>query len=342
MLLERLSNACGVPGREDEVRAVLKEALAGHVDEMWTDLMGNLMVRKGRGPVKVMLDAHMDEVGFLVGEIKDEGYVLLKKIGGLDDRVLPGRQVWLTNRRIPGVIGAKAWHLTTADERGKSIPFDEMYVDLGCRNRAEVEALGIEPGEPAYFATTYEHFSEKVVKGKAFDDRVGCHVVARLLMEFDHPGVTLFGAFTVQEEVGLRGARVAAYNLNPDLAIAIDGTSSANVAGVDPMDTGANMGEGPVLYPAEPTNLGHQKIYQALVQTARAHDLPLQYKRLAAGGTNAGGIALQREGIPACSLSVPCRYIHSAASLCNLDDVEATVQLLHLFLQGVEKGDFRP
>lgn len=342
MLLERLSNACGVPGREDEVRAILTETLAGHVDEMWTDLMGNLIVRKGQGPVKVMLDAHMDEVGFLVGKVTDEGYVLLKKIGDLDDRVLPGRQVWLTDRRIPGVIGAKAWHLTTAEERGRPISFAEMYVDLGCRNRAEVEALGIEPGDPVYFATLFEHFSAKVVKGKAFDDRVGCHIVARLLMEFDHPGLTLYGAFTVQEEVGLRGARVAAYNLDPDLAIAVDGTSSANVAGVDPMETGTNMGEGPVLYPAEPTNAGHHWLFESLARTAAAHGLPLQYKRLAAGGTNAGGIALQRGGVPACSLSVPCRYIHSAASLCNLDDVEATVQLIQRFLRGVEKGDFRP
>jgi putative aminopeptidase FrvX len=342
MLLEQLSNACGVPGREDEVRDVLKQALIGHVDEMWTDAMGNLIVRKGNGPVKVMLDAHMDEVGFLVGEITEEGYVLLKKIGGLDDRVLPGRAVWLTNRRIPGVIGAKAWHLTSAEEKSRAIPFDEMYVDLGCRNRAEVEALGIEPGEPVYFATTFEHFSEKVVKGKAFDDRVGCYVVARVLMEFDHPGITLYGAFTCQEEVGLRGARVAAYNLNPDLAISVDGTSAANVAGVDPMETASNMGEGPVVYPAEWSSAGHERIYRELVRLADACGFPLQYKRSAAGGTNAGGIALQRAGIPAASLSVPCRYIHSAASLCHLDDVEVTVHLIHQFLQRIEEGEFRP
>ncbi|MFZ5813832.1 MAG: M42 family metallopeptidase [Bacillota bacterium] len=342
MLLERLSNACGVPGQEDQVRAVLRDALKEHVDEMWTDVMGNLIVRKGQGPVRVMLDAHMDEVGFLVGEITEDGFLLLKKIGGLDDRVLPGRAVWVTGQRIPGVIGAKAFHLTSGAERDRVIPLDEMYVDLGCRSRAEVEALGVEPGSPVYFACTFERFSDRVVKGKAFDDRVGCYVVARLLMGPVHPGLTLYGAFTVQEEVGLRGARVAAYYLNPDLAIAVDGTSSANVAGVKPMETGANMGEGPVLYPAEATNAGHQRIFEALARVAREQGLPLQYKRVAAGGTDAGGIAVQRDGIPACSLSVPCRYIHSAASLCDLGDVEATIKLIDRFLEGVGKGDFRP
>ncbi|MFZ5822790.1 MAG: M42 family metallopeptidase [Bacillota bacterium] len=342
MLLERLSNACGVPGREDEVRAVLREALTGHVDEIWTDPMGNLIVRKGSGPVKVMLDAHMDEVGFLVGEITDEGYVILKKIGGLDDRVLPGRQVWLTDRRIPGVIGAKAWHLTSADERTKVIPFDEMYVDLGCRTRAEVAALGIEPGEPAYFATTFEHFSEKVVKGKAFDDRVGCYVLARLLLEFDHPGITLYGAFTCQEEVGLRGAKVAAYNLNPDVAIALEGTGSANAAGVDPFDTITNMGEGPVISLMDASGIPNKRVWDELVRVARVSEIPYQHRRLTAGGTDAGGIALQRSGVPACTVSVPCRYIHTNAALCNLDDVEGAVQLVHRFLESVEKGDFRP
>jgi len=342
MLLEKLSNACGVPGREDEVRTLLKETLKDHVDELWTDAMGNLIVRKGNGPVKVMLDAHMDEVGFCVGSITEQGYVLLKKMGGLDDRVLPGRQVWLTDKRIPGVIGAKAWHLTTAEEKSRAISFEHMYVDLGCRNKAEVEALGIEPGEPVYFASTFEHYSDRVVKGKAFDDRVGCYVIARLLMEFDHPGLTLYGAFTCQEEVGLRGARVAAYNLNPDLALAIDGTAASNVAGVEPMDTVTNMGDGPVLYLAEGAILSHEGIFNELIRTSLEESIPHQFKRATGGGTDATGIALQRGGIPACSLSVPCRYIHTAASLCHLDDVDATVQLIHQFLRRVEKGEFRP
>lgn len=342
MLLEKLSNACGISGYEDEVREILKAELKEHVDEMWLDAMGSLMVRKGSGPVSVMLDAHMDEVGFLVGSVTEEGYVKLKKVGGLDDRVLPGRQVWLTPRRIPGVIGAKAWHLTSADERGKAIPFDQMYVDLGCRSRQEVLDLGIEPGDPVYFATTFSSFSDKVVKGKAFDDRAGCAVVASVLQRFSYPGLTIYGSFSVQEEVGLRGAKVAAYNLNPDLALALEGTGSANVAGVDPFETITNMGEGPVISLMDAAGIPNLKVWEQLVKVARENSIRYQHRRLITGGTNAGGIALQRAGIPACTISVPCRYIHTNAAMLNLDDLQGAISLVHHFLTSVEKGEFHP
>lgn len=342
MLLERLSNACGIPGREDEVRDLLRQELAQHVDEMWTDALGNLIFRKGHGPVKVMLDAHMDEVGFCVGSITDEGYVKLKKVGGLDDRVLPGRQVWLTNQRLPGVIGAKAWHLTSAEEKRKAISFDDMYVDIGCQSRAEVAELGIEPGDPVYFATTFERFSDKVVKGKAFDDRAGCTVLGTILHQHSYPGLTLYGAFTCQEEVGLRGARVAAYNLNPDLAIALEGTGSANGAGVDPFDTITNMGEGPAISLMDASSIPNLRVFEELGRVARENGIRYQHRRLLGGGTDAGGIALQRTGVPTCTVSVPCRYIHTNAALLNLDDLQGAVSLVHRFLLSVEKGDFRP
>ncbi|HYG56988.1 MAG TPA: M42 family metallopeptidase [Symbiobacteriaceae bacterium] len=342
MLLERLSNACGLPGLEHEVRDLLRQELAPYVDEMWTDALGNLMVRKGSGPLKVMLDAHMDEVGFCVGAITDEGYLKLKKMGGLDDRVLPGRQVWVTNQRIPAVLGAKAWHLCTSEERGKAISFDQIYADLGCKSRQEVEGLGIELGDSVYFATTFEHFSDKVVKGKAFDDRAGCAVLAEILKECSYPGLTLYGAFTVQEEVGLRGARVAAYNLNPDVAIALEGTGSANAAGVDPFDTITNMGEGPAISLMDNSAIPNLLVWQELVRVAQENGIRYQHRRIVGGGTDAGGIALQRSGIPVCTVSVPCRYIHTNAALLNLDDLHGAVDLVHHFLASCEKGEFRP
>jgi endoglucanase len=342
MLLERLSNACGVSGREDEVRDLLKQELAPHVDEMWTDAIGNLIVRKGSGPVRVMLDAHMDEVGFCVGSITDEGYLKLKKIGGLDDRVLPGRQVWVTNRRLPAVLGAKAWHLTSAEERGKPVPFDQMYADMGCKNRQEVEELGIEPGDPVYFATHFERLSDKVVKGKALDDRAGCAIIAAVLQQFSHPGITLYGAFTCQEEVGLRGARIAAYNLNPDVAIALDATVCADVAGVDPVDTVTNLGQGPAVYMLDGSSVPNLRVMEELVRVAQQNGVRHQFRRIVGGGTDAGGIALQRSGIPVCPMSVPCRYFHTNAALVHLDDLNETVRLVHHFLESVEKGEFRP
>ncbi|HEY8346097.1 MAG TPA: M20/M25/M40 family metallo-hydrolase [Symbiobacteriaceae bacterium] len=341
MLLEKLSNACGVSGWEDEVRDLLRRELQRHVDAIWTDPLGNLLVRKGSGPVKVMLDAHMDEVGFCVGAITPEGYLKLKKIGGLDDRVLPGREVWVTQRRIPGVLGVKAWHLCSSEERRKVIPLSEMYVDLGCRSRAEVEALGIELGDPVYFATTFEYFSDRVVKGKAFDDRAGCAVLAAVLQGEAYPGLTLYGAFTVQEEVGLRGAQAAAYQLNPDLVVALEGTGSAAGPGVDPADTITNMGEGPAISLMDASGIPNRKVFELLVAAARENGIRHQFRRFTGGGTDAGAAALQRAGIPACTVSVPCRYIHTGAALLHLDDLEGAVALIRHFLRKVEKGEFR-
>lgn len=342
MLLERLSQACGIPGREEEVRDLIRSDLEGQVDETWTDVMGNLLARKGSGPYRVMIDAHMDEVGFCVGGITDEGFLKLKKVGSVDDRVIPGREVRVTYRRIPGVIGAKATHLVSAEERSKPMPIAQMLVDLGCRHRAEVEAMGVELGDPVCFATDFERFGAKVVKGKAFDDRAGCAVLAELLKRFDDPSITLFGAFTVQEEVGLRGARAAAYNLNPDLAVAIDATAAADVAGTDPDSTVATLGNGPVLYLMDGASLPDRRVSDHLQQVAVENGIAYQFKRLASGGTDARAIALGRGGVPVCAISLPCRYIHSGAALMNLDDFENLIALLERFLQSVAKGEFRP
>lgn len=346
MLLERLSNACGIPGCEEEVRDLLRAELTAHADQVWTDPLGNLIFRKGDGPLKVMLDAHMDEVGFCVGRVTEQGYLTLKKVGGLDDRVLPGRPVWVTHRRIAGVIGARPFHLLSSEERGKVIPLEQMRVDLGCKSRQEVEALGIEPGDPVFFATTFEHFSERVVKGKAFDDRAGCAVLAEILRQHSYPGLTIYGVFTCQEEVGLRGAKAAAYQLDPDLAIALEGTGSVPQVAVDHADTITNMGEGPVISLMDASGIPSLQVFERLVRVAQAQSICYQHRRLTAGGTDAGAISLQRGGVPACTVSVPCRYIHTNAALLNLDDLEGTISLVHHFLQSLlasdQKGEIRP
>lgn len=341
MLLAALSQACGIAGQEDEVRGILTAHLRDAVDEIWSDSMGNLLVRKGSGPVRVMLDAHMDEVGFCVGAITDAGYLRLKKVGGIDDRVLPGRQVWATNRRIPGVIGVKAFHLVGPEERGKGIHLDQMYVDLGCQNRAEVESLGVEPGDPVYFATDFAQLSPTVVKGKAMDDRAGCALLALLLQRFQHPGVTLYGAFTTQEEIGRRGARAAAYYLDPDLAVAIDVTPAGDGPDGARENQAATMGGGPVLYLLDGNVAPHQDLVDQIRAVAAAATIPYQFRRGQAGATNSSAIAAERGGIPSCALSLPARYIHSAASLLDLGDFDAGVRLLDGFLAGVEKGDYR-
>lgn len=341
MLLERLSNACGVPGREDEVRELIRQELVPYADDIWTDPMGNLIVRKGSGPIRVMLDAHMDEVGFVVGGYTEDGCLQFKQVGGCDPRVLPGRAVWVTNDRMPGVIGAKAFHLCSDEERNQPVPVSEMVIDVGARTREEAEAL-CELGDPIYFASTFERLGQHVVKGKAFDDRAGCAVVAALMQEASYPGITLYGVFTCQEEVGLRGARIAAYNLNPDVAIAIDATASGNVPGIDPFDTSTNMGEGPAIYLLDAQTVPNARLRSELVRVAKERMIPHQFKRLTAGGTDSVAIQVQRGGIPSCAVSIPSRYIHSGASLMDMRDFAHTCDLIQAFLGSVDKGEFRP
>lgn len=339
MLLERLCNACGLAGQEDEVRAILRAELQAHVDQIWTDALGNLIMRKGDGPTKVMLDAHMDEVGFLVGEITEQGFIKLKKVSGIDDRVIPGRAVWITSRRIHGVIGAKAFHLTGADERGKVLPFSEMVVDLGCTTKAEVEALGIELGDPVYYATAAEHWGEGILKAKAIDDRVGCYIAAEILKQPVPEGVTLLVSFTVQEEVGLRGAKVSAYNLQPHVAIALESTVAADVAAVGPLDTVTNMGQGPAITLYDAAGIPSQEVQQGLIQVAEQKGIKHQLRRVVGGGNDAGAIALQGGGTPVCAVSIPTRYFHTNAALCNLADVQAAIDLVSAYITGLAKGE---
>lgn len=339
MLLERLCNACGLAGAEDEVRDLLRAELEPHVDQIWTDALGNLIMRKGSGPTRVMLDAHMDEVGFLVGEITEQGFLKLKKVGGLDDRVLPGRALWVTQKRIPAVIGTKAFHLVDGEERGKVLPFSEMAIDLGCTSKAEVEALGIALGDPVYFATAAERWGEGILKAKAIDDRVGCFIAAEILKQEVPAGITLLVSFSVQEEVGLRGAKVAAYNLQPHVGIALESTVAADVAAVSPGDTVTNMGDGPAITLYDAAGIPNQKVQQGLVQAATQHGIKHQFRRVVGGGNDAGAIALQGGGAPVCAVSIPTRYFHTNAALCNLDDVQAAIDLVAAFLAGLSKGE---
>lgn len=338
MLLERLCNACGLAGQEDEVRDLLRAELQAHVDQIWTDALGNLIMRKGNGSIKVMLDAHMDEVGFLVGEITDHGFLKLKKVGGLDDRVLPGRALWVGKKRIPAVIGTKAFHLT-GDERNKVLPFSEMAIDLGCRSKAEVEALGIELGDPVYFATAAERWGEGILKAKAIDDRVGCYIAAEILKQPVPAGITLLVSFSVQEEVGLRGAKVSAYNLQPHVGIALESTVAADVAAVSPGDTVTNMGEGPAITLYDAAGIPNLEVQQGLVQVAEQHGIKHQFRRVVGGGNDAGAIALQGGGAPVCAVSIPTRYFHTNAALCNLDDVQAAIDLVSAYITGLAKGE---
>lgn len=335
--LSDLSNLPGVSGDEAIVRTYISEQIKEHVDEMWVDPLGNLIARKGTslpGP-HVMLCAHMDEVGLLVTHIEDDGTLRFRNVGGIDVRVLPSVFVRIGDALVPGVIGTKPIHLKKPAERNKPIDADDLFIDIGARDRSEAEKI-VEPGDYASFWTDYEELGDGRAKGKAFDDRVGCHVMMELLKGPITSPVT--AAFTVQEEIGLRGARVAAQAIQPDIAVVLEGTTCADIPLSIAHGESTKLGEGPALTVADRTTIAHPRVLKGIIEAAEKAGVPYQWKRTTFGGTDAGSIHLAGAGVPTGIVSVPCRYIHTPAALLSLDDVEHTKKLMHAFLESIPVG----
>lgn len=334
MILRELSELPGVSGDEGLVRDRIWEEVRDFVDGGKVDAMGNLITWKGLdkpGP-RLMIAAHMDEIGLMVTRIDKDGLLRFKKVGGIDDRVLAAKAVYVGRDKIPGVIGMKPAHLTKPAERRRPVPYNELYIDIGATSKEEAEKL-VRPGDYVVFATEYAELGDGLVKGKAFDDRVGCSLLVDLLKE-DAP-FPIFGVFTVQEEVGLRGARIAAYEVEPDLAIVLEGTTCADIPGAEDHGQSTKLGHGPAITVMDRTNIPPVPIIEQLVRTAETNDIPWQWRRTTFGGTDAGSIHLTRAGVPSATVSVPCRYIHSPCAYMSLDDYENARRLLTAFLADV-------
>jgi len=328
MILKELSQAMGPSGSEGEVRKILRRALEGHADHIRVDRLGNLHVeRRGSGAerMRVLVTAHMDEVGLMVVGYHDSGALKVRTIGGIDARVLPGAQVWVGSERVPGVIGLKPVHLLDKGEIDKVVKIEQLVVDIGARDKEAAQKLA-PPGTSAVFATTFRELGPTVM-GKAFDDRAGCAVLAELARG-EPPPHDLHAVFTVQEEVGLRGARVAAYAVEPDCAFALEGTIADDLPKEKDVSPTTELGKGPAITVMDRSFVAHRGLNRLLVETAQALDIPYQFKQPGIGGTDSGAIHLVREGVPCATVAVPCRYIHSPISLLNLDDFENTVKLM--------------
>jgi len=334
MLLEKLSNAFGVSGYEDEVRALLTEVVREHVNECHTDALGNLIAfKKGyRGAFKVMLAAHMDEVGLMITHIDKEGFLHFRPVGGVDQRVLLAKEVVIGKDRVPGVIGVKPIHLLEEEERKRVVKVKEMVIDIGASSKEEAEKA-VKVGDYATFATRFCVLDEeglRTVKGKAFDGRVGCAVLVELVKErypFD-----LYAVFTVQEEVGLRGARVAAYAVGPQASFVLEGTVCDDIPREKDISPTTELGKGPAITIMDRTFIADRRLVRLLTETAEELGIPYQYKQPGVGGTDAGAIHITKEGVPSATVSVPCRYIHSPASILSLNDFDHTVQLMKAVL----------
>lgn len=336
-LLKSLSEAVGVSGDEGAVRKLIQEAVGGHADDVRVDALGNLIAvkrGKGRDTLRLMVAAHMDEVGVMIVGIDSDGLLRFEAVGGVDDRILLGKPVWVGAERAPGVIGAKPIHLTKRSEREQVVKTDSLRIDIGAGSK-EAAGKKVKPGDRATFATGFDTLG-RVARGKALDDRAGCAVLIELLRGGPYP-CELHAAFTVQEEVGLRGARVAAYGINPQAAFALDCTPANDFPGPDGEENvrpNTYLGRGPALYVADLRTISDRRLVDHVVRTARARNLPYQFRQPGAGGTDAGAIHLTREGVPAMSISIPGRYLHAPAAMISLDDLNHTVELMRAVLEG--------
>jgi putative aminopeptidase FrvX len=339
--LEKLSNACGVTGREEEVRNLMIKLMKPYVDEIVVDKLENVIaIKKGKkSSPKVMLAAHMDEVGLMVKTISKEGFLQFTKMGGIDDRILLAQKVIIHTRKGPlhGIIGSKPPHIQKEEERKKIVAYDELFIDVGAESRENADAMGVKIGDPVAFDVKYAKIGKNVVIGKAFDDRVGCAVMIETLKQLGKTDCTICAVGTVQEEVGLRGAATAAFGVDPDVGIALDVTVAGDVPGVREFDANVKMGKGPTLTVADSGLITHPKVLRLLLDVAEENKIAYQLETGVPGSTDAARISLTRQGVPSGTVSVATRYIHSPVGMLNLKDAENSAKLTAAAIQKIQK-----
>jgi len=331
-LLRKLSDAHGASGSEGSIRDIIKAEVAGSVDEFLQDTMGNLIAVKRGDDFSIMLAAHMDEIGLMVQYIDEKGFMRVVPIGGWFGPVLYTQRVILHGKNGPvmGVLGAKPPHMMKEEERKKEIKIEDMFVDVGAASEDEVKNLGIEIGTPITIDREFAELAGNRVTGKALDNRVGVAMLIRTLQQMASPH-TIYAVFTVQEEVGLKGAKVSAYSLNPDCAIATDVTIPGDHPGIEKKDASVEMGKGPVVSIVNASGRGlisNPAMVAWLRETAERKNIPCQVEVGTGGNTDATIIHLERGGIPSVPLSIAARYIHSPVEVVDIGDVESGVQLL--------------
>jgi putative aminopeptidase FrvX len=336
MLIKELTDLNGVSGNEKEVRDFIISKISNLCHSIKVDSIGNIIAYKkgNNSKYKVMLSAHMDEVGFIVSGHTEKGFIKFKPVGGIDDRILPGKRIVVGKKRLCGVIGSKPIHQQDKDEREKITKVKNLYIDIGAESRDEAERLA-PLGEFVSFDSEFIQFGRDSIKAKALDDRVGCVVLIEALkhsFEFD-----MYACFTVQEEVGLRGAQVAAFNVMPDVAFVIEGTTCADVPNVEPFEYSTILGNGAALTIMDKTCYCDKELVQFLNDVAVKNNIKIQYKQTTTGGNDAGQIQRTGTGVKIASISVPCRYIHSPVSVMSRSDFESVERLTIATLNEMSK-----
>ncbi len=333
MLLKKLCNQDGVSGCEYDVRNTIIQEISSYVDELKCDTLGNIIALK-RGSChdkKLMVAAHMDEVGFIVTGHTDKGYLKFECVGGIDTRVIISKRV-RTRSGIKGVIGIKAVHLQTPEELESVPKIKNLFIDIGAASKED--ALKLAPiGEYMAFDTEFADFGTDKVKAKALDDRVGCYALCELLKD-SYP-YDVYAVFTVQEEVGLRGAKIAAYNVSPDACLVLEGTTCSDVGSTPKHLQVTECGDGSALSIMDRASVSDREIVNYLYTTAKKNNIPVQFKKTAMGGNDAGSISTSKAGVRTAVASVPCRYLHSPVSVASKTDILSTINIAKIFLNDV-------
>lgn len=335
-LLSRLSETVAVSGDESAVRQIVREIAESLADEVTVDTIGNVFAVKhgqARAP-RVLVAAHMDEIGFMIVGIDSDGLLKFEAVGSIDDRILLGKPVWVGAGKLPGVIGMKPIHLIKGAERESVVKIDSLRIDIGATSR-DAAARSVKPGDRATFATAFANLGP-TVRGKAFDDRAGCATLIEILRGKSYP-VELICAFTVQEEVGTRGAKIAGFAVDADAAIVLDCTPAGDLPALEDGEENAQyntrLGFGPAIYTFDKSTIYDKRLIKHLTGTAEAKNIPYQFRQPGGGGTDAGAIHRARAGVPTVSVSTPARYIHSPAALMRTADFHNTAKLIRAALE---------
>lgn len=332
--LEKLCNLDAASGDEKSVRDYIISQIKSHCD-FKTDNLGNIIAfKKGEKTptIKIMLDAHMDEVGLIITSITKQGYLKFQTVGGIDTAALMSRRV-LINGKLNGIISGKPIHLIGKDERKKLPKCENLYIDIGAKSQQEAQSQ-VMLGDRAVICGEFQKTGNKIIS-KAIDDRAGCAILVDLLQKYSE--YDFYASFSVQEEVGLRGAKVSAYAINPDCAIMLESTTAADIADVTEDKRVCKLGGGPCVSFMDKATVYDREFYKAALES----DIPCQSKSAVAGGNNSGAVHLTREGVRCIAISIPCRYIHSASSVCDINDIENTRKLAEYMLSHIASGEIK-
>ncbi len=336
-LVECLTNASGISGGEGEVRSSVLSHILSHIDHHHIDVLGNILaVHRGKrkNRLKVMLSAHMDEVGGMILDEGQDGFYRFELVGKADKRYLVGKSVLVGSEKHIGIIGTKPIHLTRPDELNQSIPLDSLRIDFGPEGYGKAH-----PGDRICFSTRFTVDGD-VMFAKALDDRLGVAVLIEIIKHAPE-NIDLLAAFTVQEEIGARGARVAAYALEPQLAIVLDATNAIEMPNWDDSENthyNSKIGSGPVVYIADNTTMSDPRLIRHAIKTAEQLGIPIQFRQPGIGGTDAGAIHKSRVGVPSLSISVPIRNIHTPVSIARIDDFMNTIWLVEELLASLQNS----